>query len=484
MEQSQLVELIRTLGPREKEQVIQFASLSFFNQSKLKSYVIPLLNICLNHEWSAPEKTLGKRELFEMMFPDQPFIVGKLEKIMVEAHKVIQAFLLTQNYFQSANEFHRTLDFSEVVRKKGLEARYQQYIAKLHRLQAETTWKTPTYFHHQFLLEEAIHKNETLHNQGKGDLNVPSVLYSLELYYYLNRLIFLNQFLLQQKITNIEVPEIIKPMIESNSMPGAYLADSPAIKINFEIFNLLKKKSPEPVEVKALFHLILMHEEYLDSESQHEFFAYLRNLCTLIISQDAENLEIEYLLHELYIDNLKKGYLHYEGKISRTRYWMISNNALRVKNYDWALEFIEKYKFEIRDENKDRDVYRLNLANYLFGVKRFSECLDNISATTPFTDYLLLGKRLELKSLYELRSDLLSYKLDAFKMFLSRTSQKLLSESQRQMNQDFANLLHQLSNSKPNDPKRSETILKRLQEKKQAAEWRWLLEKAKELKNT
>ncbi len=42
-------------------------------------------------------------------------------------------------------------------------------------------------------------------------------------------------------------------------------------------------------------------------------------------------------------------------------------------------------------------------------------------------NYLFFGKRLELKALYELRSDLLDFKLDAFKMFLSRTSPKLLS---------------------------------------------------------
>ena len=94
-----------------------------------------------------------------------------------------------------------------------------------------------------------------------------------------------------------------------------------------------------------------------------------------------------------------------------------------------------------------------------------------------------MGKRLELKSFYEIRSDLLPYKLDAFKMFLSRTSQKLLAESQRIIHVDFANLLTQIHTSLPGDQKRSEKLVARIQEKKQAAEWRWLLEKAKALKD-
>ena len=94
-------------------------------------------------------------------------------------------------------------------------------------------------------------------------------------------------------------------------------------------------------------------------------------------------------------------------------------------------------------------------------------------------DYLLAGKRLELKALYELQSDLLPYKLDAFKMFLSRTSQKLLPDNRRQMNIDFINLLFQIVSAPPGDPKRSARLIKHVEEKKQASEWHWLLAKAR-----
>ncbi|MCC7466160.1 MAG: hypothetical protein IT261_07830 [Saprospiraceae bacterium] len=77
----------------------------------------------------------------------------------------------------------------------------------------------------------------------------------------------------------------------------------------------------------------------------------------------------------------------------------------------------------------------------------------------------------------------MSYRLDNFKMYLARTSPKLLSDQQRQTNTDFLNLLVQLSVSIPGDVKRAETLIKRINEKKQAAEWRWLMEKAEELKS-
>ena len=482
MEHSQLIELIRTLTTSEIEQMRQFTSNSFFNNGKMKDQVILLLEICLSFSWDNVEQKLEKKDVFTSIFLNQPFVDGKLEKVMVEAHKVVRAFFLVQRYFREENEFHQILDFAEEVRSRGLVSRYHKLIDKVQRLQEESV-HSAQYFHRQFLLQYSKCDEESIRNQAKGDLNIHNTIEALELDYYHNRLVLLNQLLLQKKITNLDLPDVINPLLEENQVPARHLEKSASIKINQEIFNLLKKKYPSPPEVQSLFDLLQLYEKELDEKSLHEFYTYLRNLCVLTISADYEQTEMENMLHKLYKDNLERGFLHYKGKINRSRYWALAINALNVKEFDWALNFINRYKHEIREENETQDIYRLNLANYLFRTGDFLACLDNIPSTTPFVDYLMVGKRLELKALYELHYDLLPYKLDAFKMFLSRTSQKLLSDEQRQMNSDFVNLLHQLINSNPGDPKRSELLIKRIQEKKQSAEWRWLIEKAKALRS-
>lgn len=484
MEQSQLIELIRTLKSEEKAQVLSFGAIQLFNNGRMKAQVIPLLDLCLSHPWHIPEQRLEKKQVYATLFPGQEFIEGKLDKVMVEAHKIVRAFLLVQRYFSAENEFHQLLDFAEEVRGRGLDARYHQIIGKLDRIQADASQNSQQFFNRQFLLEYSKYEEATVRNQAKGDLNIVHTVHALELSYFTNRLVLLNQFLLQQKIAHLEAPPRIQSLLTESQIPAEYIAQSIGLRLHYEIFVLLKKSLVTASEIRPLFDLLLLHENQIDSGSLSNFYAFLRNLCVLALSANFEDFDMALMLHNLYKDNLDRGYLHCDGTISRSKYMAVANNALFVEKYDWALAFIEKYRHELQDENETHDIYRLNLANYYFRVGRYSDCLDNIPDTSPYLLYLLLGKRLELKSLYELRSDLLSYKLDAFKMFLSRTSQKLLSESQRQAHTDFANLLHQLSNSKPNDPKRAETILKRLQEKKQAAEWRWLLEKAKELKNT
>ncbi len=482
MEQSQLVELIRTLQPAEIEKIRSFAAIPFFNNGRMKAQVVPLLDICLTHPWNGSPQMLKKIHIFEKLFPNQKYVEGKLEKVMVEAHKVVRAGLLVLHYFRKENEFNQAFDFAETIRIRGLDVRYSQQLVRLQKVQAESPLKSTSSYFHQFLLENAKHEEDSFHNQVKGDLNVPKALQALEHYYHLYRLSLLNRFLLQQKVANLEVSDSIISILEENMVPERCLVGEPPIIVTYMIFGLLRKERPEPSDIRSLFDLLLSYEKKLDTESLREFYTYLRNMCVLVLIMSPEHEEINFTLHELYKDNLKRGFLHYEGKIHPSRYLAISENASRVKNYEWALDFIEKRRHEVIGENESQDIYRLNLANYFFGMGHFSNCLANIPPTSPFVDYLLHGKRLELKALYELRSDLLPYKLDAFKMFLSRTSQKLLSETQRQIHSDFANLLHQLIYSKPADPKRSEVLIKRIQEKKQAAEWRWLLEKAKALK--
>ena len=64
-------------------------------------------------------------------------------------------------------------------------------------------------------------------------------------------------------------------------------------------------------------------------------------------------------------------------------YLAVSFTAIRVKQLDWALQFIETHKHHIIGENESQDIYRFNKALYLFGVGKYAECLDFIPATSP-----------------------------------------------------------------------------------------------------
>ncbi|MBK6997758.1 MAG: hypothetical protein IPH31_23800 [Lewinellaceae bacterium] len=98
MEQSNLIELIRTLNPEEKEQIRQFA-LPFFNNGKMKA--------CRPTSGVMFEPFLGfvSSAIRQTIFARSPFSGDlvkdrKPEKVMVEAQKVKVRFLLAQRYYR------------------------------------------------------------------------------------------------------------------------------------------------------------------------------------------------------------------------------------------------------------------------------------------------------------------------------------------------------------------------------------------------
>jgi hypothetical protein len=483
MEDSQLVELIRTLTPEERELARQLTKVDYFNSGKMKAYSPILLEVLLQMSDLPNQQTWSKEEIYQKVFEGEPFVEGRMEKTMVEVHKLVKSVLQIQNYFSEPNEFQQQFDLAKIALKRGLEKRYIQSIGKLQKQIPPVEVSDRQNLYQHFLLEYEFHDLNSLHNQLKGDLNVPNVLFSLEMYLWLTKLELLNRLLLQQKVAKIEMSDLEAMIVETNKLPTTYLEASPLIQLNQKICNLLTKTDLSSNDIQVLFDQIRLNEKKLPAANLRGLYTYLRNICVLAFNSDIQNQEISLILHELYKENLQKGYLHYEGKLHAGTYLAVCNNAIWVNEVDWAKNFTEKYKDVIIDENDSKDFYRLNKASYLFAQTKFIECLDVVPEVSPITAHHLQAKRLTLKALYETRSDLLPYRLDNFKMYLARTSPKLLSDQQRQFHTDFLNLLVQLSTSIPGDVKRAETLIKRIKEKKQAAEWRWLMEKAEELKH-
>lgn len=483
MNQSQLVELINTLSENEKEGLWDFAQYSFLGNGKVSDSIKILLEICLKEFSSDHPQNLTKQEIFLLVFPGQKtYIEGKLEKLMVEAHKLVKNYLLVKHYFRSENEFNRIKDFVEITQLLGLEGRTKNYLSRLKKFQESDALYHLFYYHDEFLVEYLIHADQSFHNQFKNDLNISNVLDSLDKYMYFIRIALLNAYLIQQKAMNIEMPNLIEKLLVETIVPQKYLDGSPLLNIYNTIFLILQKKMHDLDDVQNLFSLIKLNENKFNGELLNGLYAFLRNTCTLILLQQPERIDAYNINFELYKLSLEKGLLHYNGKLHPSRYKAINDYASKVQEFEWGRTFLEKYKDEIIGENESRDIYHFNLAQHLFAKGEFEQCLELIPPTSPFVDYLFAGKRLEIKAYYETKSDLLHYKLDAFKMFVLRTSRKLLPQERYQSNLDFLNLLVQINTSIPGDKKRADKLIERIKEKKQAAEWMWLMAKAGELK--
>lgn len=479
MTDSKLIEMLKVLTAEEREEFGLFIASPYFNRG---AYATELNSLYAFIMATAPDFQMGqhsKQVAHAGIFAEKPYSEARIDRMMFEIHKLAKDFLLTRHYNRPANEPHQLLDWTTVLRAKGLVNRVAKEFEKIKDLQIGFGNASPETYLTQYRAAFEEHQWQNMFNKVKGDVGLPEVLERLDLFYHANRLELLNRFLLQQKVSTLETPEFIVGALQSSSPAAGFETTSPLLLITWKIHTLLRKERAEIPDFQELMGLLQQHEADIEPETLAQFYAYLRNLCTLLI--DAGHTEFDLLLHTLQQDNLARGYFYNAGKISPYACLSIVQQALRAGNIPWAYHFIETHKDDIPGENDTRDFYRMNVALCLFAEKRFQEALEMIPFGSSYSFYHLMARRLELKIYYELHSAVLDSKVDAFKVFVSRVGRKSLSADLSELLTNFGNFVSQLSKSVPGDKKRSEQLGKRIREKKLVGERAWLLEKAREL---
>ncbi|MCC6461432.1 MAG: hypothetical protein IT260_13240, partial [Saprospiraceae bacterium] len=243
-----------------------------------------------------------------------------------------------------------------------------------------------------------------------------------------------NFLLLQQKLTQLELPQGFEPGEVEAGLAQRYFGESSALLIEYQIFSLLRSPETTPEAFHQLADLLQQHQADIKKDRLEQYYSYLRNFCVLLIQSGAEYLLP--VLHRLHRENLEHGFLYHAHenhlKLPPSSLLNMITVAIRVGKVDWACALLESHKDRIIGDNESRDLYRLNLACCLFASGQPDEALSNIPPNSPYADYHLSARRLEIKIYYEQASELLPYKVDAFKMFISRASQKFLSAQLRQ----------------------------------------------------
>ncbi len=473
MTNTYLLEVIKALQPSERQEMALFLASPHFNKGGNAKDLATLYRIICAAAPGFPDDLLDKDHIYRAVFPGQAVVQGKLEKLMADLNRLLRAYALTQRYFSESNEEHQQIDWAAWLRERGLAERSRQLVAKVKTLDGRDKKASLKQYRTQLLISEEEHEWESTHNQAKGDLNIPQVIHQLDLYFYNYRTELANRYLLQQKLTQL-------PELEFNKYgPAFYLEESILLQISKSIQDVFKKELPDIEEFQKLMQLLQTNEEHLSAQTLSQFYAFLRSSCTLLINSG--HSDFVPILHQIHKSNLGKGHLFLNEGISPNVYLNLVQVAIRAKEVEWAQEFTEKYKNRIIGGDLEQFFFRYNMSLCLFAGKRFDQALDQLPEVASNSHYHHMVRRLELKLYYELGSDLLLYKLDAFRKFIERTAPKTISANLRAMDLNFLNILLQLSQSPMKDKVRSTRLIERIQSKKLLADRAWLLEKAREL---
>ncbi len=473
MTNTYLLDIIKALRVEEREKVILYLKSPYFHQKTLSKEILTLYQLILNTAPAFSEADLDRKRVYALIFNDKTVVSGKLEKLMSELTKALKQFALWGRYNSDENEQRNQVDWASWLRERGLGKRFQQAIPKIKNQAKENVQESLNTYLTALLIAEEEHLWESENNHFKNDLNLSNLIYSLDAYYFNYRTEHLNRFLLQQKAAQLPDMEWMVADIEEHRKTSLLLNIAQKIQV------FLQKKVPVIEEFDDLLDSLRKSERMFSLQLKHQIYAYLRSFCGSLINDG--HLDLIPTLHLIHQENLAKGYLFVDEKIPLNYYLNLVQIATRAGNHIWARAFTENYKDKIIGGDEDGLFYKLNTATCLFSAGKVEEALAQIPQIPSSSHYHMMERLLELKIYYELHSDMLDFKIFAFRKFIERTAPKSLAAKLREMNLNFLNMLIQINQSPPKDKKRSERLVARIQEKKAISERGWLIEKAKEL---
>lgn len=479
MKNSYLLDVIEVLQPKERQEFLVFLNSPYFNRGTQSNDLIVLFQAIIEQAPGFSEENLSKNRIYERVYPQKKMVEGKLEKLMAELNRLLRLFAVIQRQTSEDNEENIQLEWIKWLRERGVAGRFQQAISKYKTGLTIQKKESLERYRQLFFIAEEEHAWITTYNLLKGDLNIPQLSQQFDLF-YLNYKSDLNiRLLMQQKAAKIPHDAMFGIFQELNGIASNTLEASSLLAMTQTFLSLIQKPLPSVADFEAMMLSLQSKESIFSFDTLSIYYSHLRNFCTLLI--DEGHTELVHTLHQLSKSNLENGYFFTENKIRPNAYLSLVQIALRANDLDWAMEFTEKFKNRILGGNELQFYYRLNLASCLLVAGRFEEALDHIPDTAPSPFYHLLARRLELKAYYELKSDLLPYKIDAFRKFVERTAPKSVPTNLQIMNLNFIHILTQLYQTPFKDPKRSARLIARIQEKGIIGERAWLLEKARNL---
>jgi len=426
----------------------------------------------------------NKIEIHTFVFPEKPYSERRLEKCFTKFFQLLEQFLVAKHYQREGNKQQRALDFLGILRAKNLVSLYEYKIQKIKKIVEDRFIESTENYKFRYEIAREEHEWRSLFNTGKGDLAIHESIINLDFFYFAERIELANRLLMQKTIAALDSPSIIQFCSDPSVYYKQYETQSPLLLIRSKIQDMLLQNIPSKQEFESLLNLINLHEKRFPVEYLYELYTHLRNVCTILANSaksDIVKLEMYEVLHKIQQDNLIKGYLFYQGKLSPPAFLNIIKVALKVQDIQWTKEFLASHGQMMIEGDNSEEHLKFGFALCYFTEKKYDDALQFISFPVNSPILHLEIRRLELKVYYELQSELLFYKIDAFRKFLERTAQKIIPTAHKEYNLNFVKLLLQLALSKPKDTQRSIRLIKRIEEKKKLADIFWLSEKAREL---
>ncbi len=444
MHNSKILQIIGTFERKELREFGKFLNSPYFVDGRTQNQVLALF-LHIQKYWPDMEHPQLKREkVYPKLYPGEKVVVSKLEKLMSRLLALLRDFIVQKSWETDRSAEMHLLWQIQYFRHHQIKN--LQDIAERKLTQSRSKIKRPDihYFYESFLIEQQIVDDEKNYSIFDSPRNMPDMLHRLDDYYliaklkYAVQMLAMNYFIVPLDIDEALVSvELLIPLIDRK------IEEMPLLLIYYRAYQMLRAEEEAREQCFHQFrdnlstHLSTLPEPVIKAMQ-----ALIRNYCVSHwMMGDPYFTSIAF---PMYREHLDQGYLYYEGKLLPSSFGNLIQSATIARAFDWMRQFLEDYRDRITGTEHPENVYRYNLANYHLGTGAYEAALDCVYE--PFEDrfYKIAARQLEIQVLYEMKSDLLESRLEAFKVYVYRLDEEHFRAKRKEGLRNFVQIVRQL----------------------------------------
>ncbi len=465
---------MRTLDKSQRLAAKKFLESPYFNKSK--EIIILFLEILKLQE---KEKPLDKVKLWKKIVQNKPYNDLRFRKFCSDLSKLIERFLAQQAFEEDPLQMKLFLltKLSQQEQRAQKSSKTTTNLSK--KMIQNHPYRDHSYFLYRYQLQRSFYDLENFGTKRGVRSNIEEISSSLDSFYIGEKLRLItdaeSRKSLKAREYEIAFTDTILQLAQSSVAEKDHL---PHIDIYLQIYQLLSNSNADESYFR-LKELIKENAHLFPQEvAIEELYGAAQNYCVKKINSGDRSFLNE--LFELFKLQIEQSLLLSDGRLSPWYFRNIIVVALRLGEYDWVEDFINRFKDDLPESHKENAV-TYNMAQLYFYQKKYNKVLEQLRFV-EYDDmsYNLNSKVMLMLTYYELDEfDLLDSHLDTFEVFLKR--RKDFTADRKQIYIWLIKYTRRLTRIIPSDKKALQKLKEDIQSTKGVVNANWLLEKIAEL---
>jgi hypothetical protein len=421
-----LLEVLVRFDTEEHKRFDLFLRSPYFNAGSNATQVVDLYEYITRFSADENHPSLDKSQVFEVFYPGKTFKENEknaLDTLTSDLFRQVRQFLAQRAWEHKESPMSEVLPQLHFYRKFGLEERYLQTAKNAKKQFEKLDFLSSDVFYEKFLFEEEITIFKTLNNTYEDDINIESMLQSLDFFFILSKLSHTALLKLQKRISsgvNDEMNALHKAAMQMAR--EGYCQDTPLAELLLIVLDLME--NPDDFKLLAtLGEKLKNHKKNLQFRDYQNVQTYYRVFCGLIYQKSGRQEDKEKYFHVMQ-EHLAEGLYYYDHKLMISSLTSLTNLGIAFRQYDWVLKILKDHPTEkLTGTRYLSEGYQLNWAEYYLALKDYNNALAHLEYKmfeNPV--YSILAEIILLRVYYETENELLDSRIKALEQKIRRTA--------------------------------------------------------------